>query len=257
MRDFRLRWWLWWAIWALPWGMAEPLSAQPFLPELPFAPGEVLVYEVKLGPLGAGTQTLRVVEEISLDGRRAYYVEGVSHPSSLLTKLYHFKDFKASYLDAETLLPLVYRKELEDGNYRGYFRITFLRELGQVDVWKNETEHRLLEIPPDVHDELSMLYYFRCKELRPGANYELTLFNGEKVYPVTVRVAGRERLKGPAGLGVVLVYRLEATDGFKMWLTADGRRLPIRMEAPVKLFGTLQAQLKSWGGVRTLPARSQ
>ena len=40
--------------------------------------------------------------------------------------------------------------------------------------------------------------------------------------------------------------RLEASDGFRLWLTADADRLPVKIEAPVKFFGSLKAQLSEY-----------
>jgi hypothetical protein len=236
---------------------AYPLWQVPFLQPLPIHVGEVLTYDVRLGPLSAGEQTLHVVREAVHRGRSVYVVESRSTPSDLLSRVYHFRDFKRSYIDADTFFPLRYEKRIEDRSYRGNFIVEFDRAAHRASVWRDGVRQNDIAVPEAVQDELSMAYSLRMKNLRAGERYAYTFFTGTTVIPVEVQVVRQEYYgDGPAALGKVRVHRLEASDGFGFWITADRHRIPVRIEAPVrvKALGKMVAVLRSWERPRVSPS---
>ncbi|MBM3214499.1 DUF3108 domain-containing protein [Candidatus Poribacteria bacterium] len=235
---------------------AHPLDAAPFLEPMPVRAGESLVYDVKLGRLSAGTQSLDVTAQPSVGGERVLRLVSDAAPSPLLDKVYHFKDRKVSYISAATMLPTRYEKLIEDRSYRGDFSVAFDRDLNTATVWRDgKREQRDRKMPQGVLDELSMVYYLRTKDLVPGVRYEYTFFTGTRLFDVAVDVLRYEYYTAPAPLGRVKTLRLQASDGFSVWITADERRIPVRIEAPIRVFGKLVATLRGWSGIPGISSR--
>jgi hypothetical protein len=233
--------------------MRRSLSEVAFLNPRPLQVGETFVYDVTLGALNAGTQSITVVEETNDWDEPVYRIESDAHTSALLSRVYHFRDHKVTYIRKRDLLPVRYEKQLEDRAYRGDFVVDFDRDNHTAAVWRNGARQPDVAMPDDVLDELSMIYYLRSKEMRIGDTYEFTFFTGKQLIPVSLLVKSRHRVAVPAPVGKTDVYRLESEDGYVVWITADEHRIPVRIEAPAKVFGRLVATLRTCENVRGLP----
>jgi hypothetical protein len=75
------------------------------------------------------------------------------------------------------------------------------------------------------------------------------MFTGRKLVPVEVEVLSLYYYTAPLPLGRLPVFRVRASDGLVVWITADARRVPVKIEAPVKSFGTLVATLRACRGL--------
>ena len=233
--------------------VTRPLAEVPYLSPHPLQVGETLVYDVKLGALSAGVQSITVVEETTDWDEPVYRIESDARTAALMSRIYHFRDHKVTYVRTRDLLPVRYEKQLEDRKYRGEFVVDFDRDNDVAEVWRNGKRDPDVDMPPNVLDELSMIYYLRSKELRVGDTYEYTFFTGKQLIPVSVLVKSRYYVNVPEPVGKTPVYRLESDDGYVVWITADEHRIPVRIEAPAKVFGKLVATLRTCENVRGLP----
>jgi hypothetical protein len=234
---------------------AQPLKDTRFVAPLPLSVGERLSYDVRFGKIAAGQQSLQVVAKRELRGTDVYELRSESLPSALLSKVYNFHDAKTSFVAAANLLPIRYEKEIEDRRYRANFVVDFDRSRNRATIWRDgNRQQREPVMPEDVLDELSMVYHLRTKDLIPGNRYEYSFFTGTKLYDVTVEALRYEYYTAPAPLGRVKVLRLRASDGFSAWITADAYRIPVRIEAPLKISAKLTATIRAWSGVRGLPS---
>lgn len=230
---------------------ARPLRDAPFLARPPITVGETLIYDVKLGWVlpKAGQQLLQVINETVVNGQTVYQLRSEAIPDSRLDSVYHFSDRKVSYIGVDDYLPVRYEKRIEDRTYVGDFVAEFDREKRTAAVWKNGKRQKDYYIPADVLDELSMVYFFRAKELRAGESYEYSFFTGAKLLDVTVKVLRMEYYTAPAPMGRIKVYRMQTSQGYTVLVTADRYRIPVQIEAPVPGFGKLVAKLRTWDGI--------
>ena len=229
--------------------LTQPLEEASSIRPVPWHVGEHLVYQVRLGMLPAGTQSFAIVGETMEDGAYVYQFHSKAAPSSLLSKIYRFADERTSTVRKDDLLPVRYMKDVEDGSYRARYVVEFDRRHDQATVWENGTLQREWDVPPHVQDELSMIYFLRSKRLGVGNTYRYSMFTGRELVPVEVRVLSRVYYEAPAPLGKVAVFRLQASNGLVVWITDDEFRIPVRIEAPVNVFGTLVATLKVSNGL--------
>src|SRR5690606_11934394 len=107
-------------------------------------------------------------------------------------------------------------------------------------------------------DELSFLYYVRTLDLADGAVYVLERHFDPERNPVHVKVLGREQVAVPAGVFDVVVVEMRVRDrdhfdghgSFRLYLTDDARRYPVRLETAASLAGTAVLELEA-----AIPAR--
>ena len=229
--------------------LTQPLEAATSIRPIPWQVGEHLQYDVRLGMLPAGSQTLRVIDERIQDGTPIYQLQSISSPSSLLSRVYHFADERTSFVRKDDLLPIRYVKDTEDGSYRAHYVVEFDRRDCRASVWKDGDLDREWDVPEHVQDELSMIYLLRSKTLDVGGTYEFSMFTGREIVPVKVNVLSRVYFEAPAPIGKVPVFRLRASNGLVVWITDDEYRIPVRIEADVKIFGSLVATLKGSNGL--------
>lgn len=226
--------------------VAAPKSAPA---DVPYAPGEYLVFSIDYGPVNAGEASLEVRDIISSAGRDCYRVESKARSNRFFSAFYMVRDKVVSHIDAETLFSRYFSKRLREGDYRKNVAIRFDHEAGLARY----ADQRELEIPRGVHDILSAFYYVRTLDLQPGVNTAIHTHSSHKNYDLEVIVHGRETVKVPAGTfdcykvePIILGEGLFQFEGkLTIWLTADARRLPVLMKTKVKV-GAIDASLKEY-----------
>ena len=103
-----------------------------------------------------------------------------------------------------------------------------------------------------VQDVLSAIYYLRTQPLEVGKTFELTVSDSGVVYQVPVQVIEKKRRK--TVLGRVETFRVDpevfgpnrmlSGDGqFSIWITNDGRRVPVSARIKMK-YGTFDITLR-------------
>ena len=220
--------------------------------QLPFAVGERLNFRARAARLG-------------VTGRGSMWVEGPAAVRGRATYVLRF-DFRAglgpveavdateSWLDPVAMTALRFHKYERHplSNYRE--RIELYPEQRR---WEAE-DGRRGESPTDAPlDELSFMYFIRTLPLTPGATYRLDRHFEPDRNPASVRVAGRETVRTPAGeFRTILVelrvrdWRRYGGDGvIRINLSDDERRLPVRIESAMPIIGNAVLTLESHSGV--------
>ncbi len=229
-----------------------------------FQAGEEIVYSVYYNWnfvwLPAGEVTFKVTDEY---GQHHLSVKGRTYPS--YEWFFKVRDQYDTYLDKETLLPNVSIRDVHEGGYRVYDKVTFDQKNGKAVSLRGRSVKEAT--PKDfwmkscTHDMLSMIYHIR------NVNYELMtkgqeiparIFLDREVYPLKVRYGGKEQ-KQIHGLGHFNTIRVspqlisgsvfkEGTE-MKVWATDDYNRIPLLIESPVSV-GSVKVVLKSYKGLR-------
>jgi len=218
-----------------------PLLEATNLEPLPIRVGEILTYSVKIVGLPAGKQITKVAQETMLNGYHVYHLTSESQTDGVFAKLYHFRDWKESYVTTDHLYPVRHVKTLEDRKYRAQVKVDFDLDQGIAQYSKNRNS-KSIEIPIGIQDELSMVYFVRLKQLKVGQTYMFAVLVKDKPQDVTLTIDRREVMKTEA-LGRVETLVLRTSHGYLMWLTNDKRRIPVRIEADTpfgRLTGTLE-----------------
>jgi len=221
----------------------------------PFAVGERLTYDVSWSSyVTAGTATAAVMERRQVSGSTAYYIVAEGRPAPLLARLFHLYYRADTLLHAASLLPERGSIWSEEGAARRLKVTTFERREGRVRFEQTTATsfQRVLRVPPDTQDALSAFYVLRTRALEAGRRLTMPVSDSGDLLWVDILVAGRERVT--SGLGSLEAWRLVPairdaegrawTDRrLTVWLSADDRRLPLRLQAELPV-GTFDLVLR-------------
>ena len=215
-------------------------------------------------PVGHGW--VEVKELVELEGRRAYHIEAQGHSNELLSTFYPIEDVVHSYLDAETLQPIRFEKRQREGHYRADEVVTF-DHATRTATYRSllNGSVKAIELPAEVQDLISALYWFRNQPLRGEEPLALNLYTDEKIYPTRLDVRAPvllELLKR----GTFRCIEVEPQASFKgllvkrgrLWayVTADAHRLPLLVKATTP-WGQMTAILDDASIPDALPSRVQ
>lgn len=205
----------------------------------PFAVGETLRYDAKLGYFPVGTATVSVARAAPERGVDAYLftMAGEGGPPGWRIRY----DLK-SWVDSRRFNSLRFHRRLVQAGKVDEHEYLILpdsgryREVGVSGDWV---------APAEPLDELAFLYFLRTEPLKQGRSYTYSRYFKTGYNPVQVKVAEvREAVTLPDGRTVpaIVVEVISRGMTMKAWLTDDGGRLPVQLEVPLP-FGVVSLQL--------------
>jgi hypothetical protein len=213
---------------------AAQLARLAALAPYPFAVGETLRYDAKLGYFPVGSASVSVSRLVRERGSEAFEftMTGQGGPPGWRVRY----DLN-SRVGTARFQSLRFHRRLEQGgkvDEHGYVIVpdsARYREEGVPGDWV---------APSDPLDELAFLYYLRAAPLQVGRTYVLERYFKTGYNPIQVRVTGREPVLTPGGTSAsCLAVQVTARGStMRVWFTDDKRRLPLQMELPLP-FGSV------------------
>jgi len=239
---------------------SEPCSTK----NASFSHGERLVYKLyyNWGVLWipAGEVNFDVKETT-----RHYDITITGKTYSSYDPFFRVRDYYFSRVDKQTLLPSLFLRKVEEGDYRKYDSVRFDQK--SLKAWsltgKSRQSASLLaqDLPTCMHDLISIFYYLRNSEVeryQPGDYIDTQMFFDREVFPIKVYYSGKEQkeVKNLAKLNTIVVSPklivgnvFKEGDEMKIWVTDDKNKIPVLIESPIAV-GSVKAVLKSWSGLR-------
>ncbi|MFL5477231.1 MAG: DUF3108 domain-containing protein [Gemmatimonadales bacterium] len=213
----------------------------------PFAVGETLEYEAKLGVIPIGTARMTVNPMTRERGAEAFVfaATGAGRPMGI-----RMGADLTSYVGARGFNSLRFHRKLYQGGSvdESLFQMvpdsSRYREAGVPHDWA---------APRDPLDELAFLYYLRTAPLKVGTTYQIPRYFKTGYNPIRVRVLNRVEWQLPDGR-TVPAFNLEITSRnllMNVTMTDDARRLPVELDLPLP-FGRVTLELTSASGGRAV-----
>ena len=209
---------------------------------------EALNYAVRWGAIKAGQGRIEVQGTENFKERSAYHLFMELKTVGVTKALHAYDEITNTWIDQSSFLPLKYEKQTREGAYSRNEEVIFdvpCQRLNRIDrrLDKNISERKQARLPGPTLDILGYIFYLRTLPLEVGAQYELTLVSGNRLWPVTVHVKNKLQISTSAGwfncFFIEPTLRGDASDlklkQLQVWLTADDKKIPvrIRMEANV------------------------
>jgi len=221
---------------------------------LPFQRGEFLHFAVSYGIILAGYATIEVHEESDFKGKDVFKFVTTARSRNAFNWIFKVRDATASYFDKENMHSLRFEKHLREGSYEDDTVIDYDQINLKADYISErkgkKTRKATIDIPQNVMDPLSALFYVRTLDLNVGKEIIIPATDNKKVYDIKVIVHRTETVKVRAGKFKCWVVEPVMADGgvFKkdgkvlVWLTADDKKMPVKMETKVYI-GSIVAEL--------------
>ncbi|HEV7364344.1 MAG TPA: DUF3108 domain-containing protein [Gemmatimonadales bacterium] len=209
----------------------------------PFAVGETLRYDAKLGYLPVGTASVSVTRLVQERGAEAFEFTATGEGGPPGWRVRYDMDSRVGTADFNSLR---FHRRLEQGGKVDEHAYVIVpdsaryREEGVPGEWV---------APADPLDDLAFLYYLRAAPLKVGRTYVLERYFKTGYNPIEVRVSGREPVPMPGG-GSASCLAVQVTargTTMRVWFTDDKRRLPAQMEIPLP-FGSVTLSLAGQTG---------
>ena len=213
----------------------------------PLRVGEKITYDISWKKLPAGKRTDWITKAETLNGESVYHIRSEMKTRALF-RFYSFRNQQETYLNPSTLSPVRFLNQVQDRKYRATVTIDFREGEAQYEKISQRNpksaqkrEAKVLTMPVGTQDELSTIYFLRSKQLALGKTYFFPLLVKGKLQKTTLTVERREFVKNKV-LGTVRTLVLRTSEGDCFWITDDERRLPVKIEAKVKM-GSIKAAL--------------
>ncbi len=230
-----------------------------------FRPGEEITYKLYYNWnfvwIAAGEVTFRVKDQgsqylLSADGRTYKSYEW----------FYKVRDKYDTYVDKETLLPAVSIRDVKEGKYRLYDKITFDRNRNKAISLRGKSRDQAKQTEYDIdncmHDILSVVYSSRnvnFNAMQKGAQVPVKLFVDKETWSLNVKYLGRDDNKKIKGMGrfKAIQFSPKVGGGFyfndntdmKVWVSDDKNQIPLMIESPLTV-GSVKAVIKDYKGLK-------
>jgi len=220
-------------------------------PDVPFGPGEDLLYQVKLGIFSVGEGHLRVLPRDTIRGRRVYPLELTLDGSAMFGTL-KVRDLFQSWMDVHTLSSLRFRKDQHEVSYKSRKWYEIHPEDRRWERGESEVDESGETLTDQPLDEIGFLFFIRTLDLEVGEEYSFDHYFKEDGNPVVLKVLRREVKEVPAGtFRTIVVQPIIQTDGLfseggeaEVYLTDDDEKHIVHLRSNIPVVGSISLNLK-------------
>ncbi|MCF8051204.1 MAG: DUF3108 domain-containing protein [Desulfobacterales bacterium] len=212
----------------------------------PFLPGEKLTFQLRWGVIPAGEATLEVLPTRVVDGKRAHHFVLTARTNSFLDVFYKVRQRIDAYPDLGLNRSLLYEEVHTVGHRKRDARIVFdweNMEARYIDFGKVKKQ---VALDPGALDPLSVFYYSRMFDPSRHPVLERPVTDGERCVIGRAAFVGRESLRvqgktydtfliEPELKDVGGVFEKSKDAKIQIWVTADDRRIPVRLRSKVAI----------------------
>ena len=214
---------------------------------MPFSPGERLVFELRWSAIPAGQAVLEVLPMRTINGVRAYHFRMTAESNSFVDIFYKVRDRIDSYVSDDMRHSVHYRKKQREGSTKRDVRVDFDWKNAQaVRTIDNEKSKEPVKLAPRTFDPLSVFYFTRTQPLAEKGIIESAVTDGKKCIQGIGRVIKREKITvfnqtfdtfliEPDLKHIGGVFEKKKDAKIKLWVTADERRIPVKISSKVAI----------------------
>lgn len=228
--------------------------------DLPFQPGERLTFQLRWGIIPAGEAVLEVLPVEIVDGIKAFHFVLTARTNAFVDVFYKVRTRIESYTDIGMTHSILYRQKKREGKTKRDIVVTFDWDKNQAMYSNFGKKREPISIHPGSFDPLSVLYYARLLDLNANAEIRCPVTDGKKSIIGRGRVKKREKimisdktydafLMEPELKHVGGVFEKSRDAKIKLWVTADHRKIPLRIKSKV-VVGSFVGELSSAEGLK-------
>lgn len=233
---------------------------------LAFEPGERLTFVLKWTIVPAGEAVLEVLPKDEIEGNDACHFVLTARTNTFVDNFFKVRDRIDGWTDISMTRSLKYRKNQHEGKTRRDVTVSFDWDEKTAQYTNKGNALDPIAIDDGTFDPLSIFYWFRMNELSVGTRVQRSVTDGKKYVIGIADVIKRETIQVPAGTfdtylvepdlsHVGGVFEKSPDANIQVWVSADHRRLPIKLRSKV-IVGSFSGELVSMTGVsppQTMP----
>ena len=214
-----------------------------------FTYGEKLQYKISYGLIDAGFAQLEVKKSnTKIQDKSVYHIIGLGTSSKTFDWFFKIRDCYESFVDSSELVPLLFKRNVNEGGYKIYQNYEFDHQNKIVKTEKGE-----IQTKKHIQDMLSCFYYARTlglNNLKKGDVLSFNAFVDGETYPLKVKFLGKDVVKIKAGkfkalkfCPIVQTGRIfKSEESLSVWISDDYNKTPLLIKAKI-LFGSLRMEM--------------
>lgn len=196
-----------------------------------FTIGEHFRYKIKVFGIHVGYQDMILKGYRTIEGRRLLYAvaDTRSLPEIQKTFKYTLHDVMHVWMDPETFLPVLIKKDIHEGNWKNKVTIRIDQKAKTAVLFdKRNKQGKHYTLPGPTLDLLSMIYYIRSRSASPGNTIPVYYFDEKKgVRKTIISVSGGRAIRAGRRTIPTNIYTQQQGHGVRVRLTSDPHRIPL------------------------------
>lgn len=222
---------------------------------------ETLRYSLHIGPVKAGEASF-ITKNTTFEGQKVVRMDLIAMTTSAAEKIFSMNDTLTTYLDAQNVRPVYFRKHCFEGDdvYEEFARFTYADNGScKAQMRKNYKSGRVKEKTESstvsVYDMVSIMGYARAMNtsgLKQGQHIDFKLVDAAEILDECLIYEGRETVKLSGKKYNCLVFKLvepywekgkaKFKDILTIYVTDDNARKIVQMDIKFKV-GSAKAKL--------------
>ena len=232
-----------------------------------FVPGERLTFILKWTVIPAGEAVLEVLPQEHMAGIDAHHFVLTARSNAFVDAFYMVRDRIDAWADSAMRQSLLYRKKQHEGRTRRDITVSFDWEDMTVQYTNADEVREPVSISAGTFDPLSIFFWSRSANLVVGGRIQRPVTDGKKHVMGVADVVRRETVTVSAGTFDTFLIEPDLTHvggvfekspdaKIQLWVSADYRRLPVKLKSKV-IVGSFSGELVSLTGIGPPPSGSQ
>ncbi len=228
--------------------MGAPAPAPVAHSSRPFTAMEHGEYDVRYGPIHAGSGTFSVLGIDTVRGRNAYHFrQTIGGGVNLLLYKYRLRDTLESWVDTATFTSLRFTQRQW---HQGKLRDKHYEIFPERETYRDGSQPEQGSVSNPL-DDLSIFFFARTLPLSVGSTTEIPRLFTPASNPVVLKVVGRETIEAAGREWNTIVVQpiiktspMFADGDARVWLSDDSTRVIVQLNAKVPAIGSLTMKLK-------------
>jgi len=222
-----------------------PVANRPSDSPAPFAPGERLEFQLRWTLVPAGKAVMEVMPMKTIDGSKVYHFRLTARSNAFVDMFFKVRDCIDAYADADMTHAVRYSHQQHEGKTRRHIKVDFDWKK-EMAIYNDGKKDRRIDVLPGTFDPLSVFYKTRMAEFRQDGMIQCPVSDGKKCVHGMARIVKKEivttfcgtyktYLVEPDLKDVGGVFEKDKNAKIKLWVTADERRMPVKIASKVSV----------------------
>jgi hypothetical protein len=212
---------------------------------MPFAPGERLRFHLRWTVVPAGKAIMEVLPMKTIDDTPVYHFRLTAKSNAFVDIFYKVRDRIDAYASADMTHAVRYYKKQHEGQTRRDVKVEFDWKKEKARYSDGKTNKKI-DIIPGTFDPLSVFYYTRMVTHKENDIIERPVSDGKKCVYGMAHVVKKETITILSGTYETFliepdlkhvggVFEKDKNAKIKLWVTADERRIPVKIASKVAI----------------------